>query len=34
MTYDQLLEEFSFILTTYPEAAVADAKLVAAGEDR
>lgn len=28
MTYDQLFAEFSFILTIYPEAAVADAKLV------
>lgn len=27
MTYDQLYEELSFISTTYPEAAVADAKL-------
>ncbi len=30
MTFDQLFEELSFILTTYPEAAVADAKLRAA----
>jgi hypothetical protein len=34
MTYDQLLEELSFILTTYPEAAVADAKLSSSDKGR
>jgi|GEM_PF-348882 hypothetical protein len=34
LTYDQLREEFSYILTTYPKASVADERLVARGENR